>query len=249
MEPNQKPIILSYREGCSGSWLGEVLHVCKFDAEYRANFRQDRDHIPESVYHFGGHRDETAPTVIPYQNQCFVTCHVDQPAVLARQWPNARVYRIIPSTYILDAIAASWYKLPPVNNQTVDHAMEYIKTYHELHTKKDPRFGTVIDYGQLRNLDWIANFVESNGIKYNPRCDQFVKDYWSLQKMTNIKTIEPGLTMQDIESTLALPRNNFYMALAIFIFETSNRLQESQRSWSIDDIDQQYDLLDLAYVD
>jgi hypothetical protein len=120
MDTDSKKIILSYREGCSGSYLGEILNVCKFGSDFQINFRQDINGVPQSVYHFSGHQDDKDIVSMPYNGQPFITCHGDNYQLLKTQWPNSVVYRIIHETYVLDAIAASWYKLKPENSSTVD---------------------------------------------------------------------------------------------------------------------------------
>jgi len=247
MDTDSTKIILSYREGCSGSYLGEILNVCKFDSDFEVNFRQDINGVPLSVYHFSGHRDDKNIASIPYNGQQFITCHCDNYEWLRTQWPDAVVYRIIPETYVLDAISASWHKLRPKNFNSVDLALEYIKNYWNLHTKNDPRFGNIIDYGNLRDKNWIQVFVEKNRIVYNQKCDSFVDNYWAMQKKTNYKVITSGLTMENIVNTLDLGQDIFYIAMAIFVFEKSNNLKESQRCWSIENLTASSDLLELNY--
>lgn len=240
-------IILSYREGCSGSWLGEILNVCKFNSDFQVNFRQDINGVPPSIYHFSGYCNDKPRVSEPYNDQPFITCHADNYELLKKQWPDSVVYRIIPETYVLDAIAASWYKIKPENFDTVDSALEYIKNYYDLHTKHDPRFGNVIDYGNLRDKNWVRLFVEKNGILYNQKCDTFVDEYWAIQKKSNYKVISTGLAMNEIINTLQMDRDVFYIATAIFVYEKSNNLSESQRCWTVDDLTADSELLELTY--
>jgi hypothetical protein len=245
--PSSK-IILSYREGCSGSWLGEILNVCKFGSDFQVNFRQDNNGVPPSIYHFNGHKNDKHPLAKPYNNQPFITCHSEDYEFLKTQWPDSVVYRIIPKTYVLDAVAASWYKLTPEQCLTVSDALEYIKNYYKLHTEIDPHFGTVIDYGNLRLRPWVQEFVENNSINYDTRCNDFVSKYWNLQKKTNLETIPFALSMNEVIDRLELDRDTFYVALSIFVYEKSNNLNESQRCWSVDDLTVQTNLLTLTYI-
>jgi hypothetical protein len=242
-------IILSYREGCSGSWLGEILNICKFGGNPQINFRQDINGVPRSVYHFDGHQTDNCAPFLSYNNQPFITCHADNYELLKTQWPDSVVYRIIPKTYVLDAIASSWYKLKPKNSSTVDHAFEYIKTYYRLHTEIDPKFGIVIDYGKLRDKKWVQTFVEQNKMLYHQTCNSFIFSYWGMQKKSNYKIIPPRLTMYEIINTLDMGRDVFYVALAIFVYEKSNNLLELQRNWSIDELTTCSDLLKLFYTE
>ena len=248
MDTVSKKIILSYREGCSGSWLGEILNVCKFNSDFQVNFRQDSLGFPPSIYHFSGYHNDNNTVSVPYNGQPFITCHSDNYESLKTQWPNSVVYRIIPNTYVLDAIASSWYKLKPKNCGTVDMALEYIKNYYNLHTKHDLKFGNIIDYGNLRDKKWIQLFVEKNKIAYNQKCDTFIDNYWAMQKKCNYKFIPSGLTMEKIINTLDLDQDIFYVATAIFVYEKSNCLAESQRCWSINNLTTDSDLLELKYA-
>jgi len=248
MDTVSTKIILSYREGCSGSWLGEILNVCKFGSDFQVHFRQDINGVPPSIYHFNGHRGDKNVLSVPYNGQPFITCHAEDYTLLKTQWPDSVVYRIIPETYILDAIAAAWYKLSPVDLETVDHALEYIKCYYKLHTESDPKFGNIINYGNLRDRNWIQSFVEKNRITYNQKCDEFIFDYWAIQKKSNYKVIPPGLAMDEVIGTLGLEQDIFYVAMAIFIYEKSNNLAELQRSWTIDNLTANSNLLELTYT-
>lgn len=248
MEQSSQPIIISFREGCSGSWLGEILTCCRFGTEYQVNFRQDINGVPPAVYHFSGHRDDKTVKIAPYREEPFITCHADQPELLLARWPGAQLFRIIPTTYVLDAIAAAWYKIKPEHADSVDDALEYIKNYYRLHTELDPRFGTVIDYGMLRDPCWVREFVNAAGIEYNPVCDQFTEQYWALQKKSNFKTIPAGLDWQTIINTVDMETDIFSTALIIFVYELSNGLTESQRLWSVNDTTPATDLLSLRYA-
>lgn len=242
-------IILSYREGCSGSWLAELMHSSLCNVVNVAHYRQDSHGIPDSVFHFDGNTNETTLSAITrYQGQPIVTCHSQNQHLLNDLWPDHCVYRIIPSTYVMNAIVASWYKIPPTITNSISLAYEYIQNYYNLHTKQDLRFGNVINYGDLRDWHIIQQLLNNVGLKSNSDLQQFFQDYWSLQKSSGFKTLYPCTMSEVIQQCNFEPCDEFLIAIRIFIYENANGLLETQRCWSIDQINLQTNLASLQYA-
>jgi hypothetical protein len=242
-------IILSYREGCSGSWLAELMHSSLCNVVNVAHYRQDFYGIPDSVFHFDGNSDETTMVAITkYQQQPIVTCHSQNQQLLNTLWPNHYVYRIIPSTHVLDAIVASWYKLPPPITNSISLAYEYIRNYYVLHTKQDLRFGNVIDYGDLRHWPTVQQLLNNVGLKLNSELQQFFQDYWGLQKSSGFKTLHTCTMSEVVQQCNFKPHDEFLTAMRIFIYEKANGLLETQRCWSVDNVNLHTDLTSLKYT-
>ena len=210
-------MIISYREGCSGSWLAQLLT----DPEI-AYYRQDLGgtNIPKEVFHFNGHDDLHVPTAFAmYQGQEYITCHSSNYQLLRQYWPNKTIARIVPLTHVLDCIESAFFKLGPGTQCTsIDHALEYIKNYFDLHTVIDPQptlHNThIIDYGQLRYIDQLLEICKSLfEITLSEKQQNFARTYWNLQSVSNR-----------------------YFSAARFIFEHEHKhnFQESDRLWSID---------------
>ena len=210
-------MIISYREGCSGSWLAQLLTDPGI-----VYYRQDLAgvNIPQEVFHFDGHNDLHVPKAFDqYQGQKYITCHSSNYQLLRQYWPDRASFRIVPLTHTLDCIESAFFKLGPgAQCSSVDQALEYIKNYFNLHMFVDPRPTLadthIIDYGQLRYIDQLQEICKSLfKITLSKKQEHFAKEYWSLQC-----------------------ESNRYFSAARFIFEHEHKhnFNERDRLWSID---------------
>jgi hypothetical protein len=216
----QNKVIISFREGCSGSWLAELLMGSTFTVFYRQD--QNGKNIPKGVFHFNGHEDSQVHQAIEqFSGETCITCHSTNYKLLKHHWPNHKIVRIKPHTHVLDSIEASYNKLGTGENyESVDLAFEYIKQYCFLHNKLDPvpqiDNSCVIDYGQLRYLDKLTEICRNIfDVELSARQLEFAQDYWNLQTSKS---------------------QVFKIARYIYEYETRNNYQEKHRLWSINDI-------------
>jgi hypothetical protein len=218
----QNKILLSYREGCSGSWLAELLVGSNFNVFYRQDL--NGKNIPADVYHFDGNHDDQVHASAPkYSGQTCVTCHSTNYQLLRHYWPNHKIVRIQPQTHILDSIESAYNKLKIEQDsapESVDLAFEYIKDYYYLHTAGDPlpsiENSGVIDYGQLRYADTLATICkETFEIDITSQQLHFAEQYWNLQNGRS---------------------EVFKIARYIYEYEKLNSYKESDRLWSISDV-------------
>jgi len=211
----QNKILLSFREGCSGNWLAELL----VGSELEVFYRQDRNGagVPREVFHFDGNIDSQVHEAIHrYTGQQLVTCHSTNYSLLEQHWPDFKIVRIQPQTHMLDSIESAYNKLGRGTDiESVDMAFEYIKDYVHLHTIGDPLPKHIIDYGQLRYPDKLITICkEMFGTKLTRPQLEFAKKYWAIQ---------------DGKSQF------FKVARYIYEYEQANAFEESDRLWTISD--------------
>jgi hypothetical protein len=234
-------MILTYREGCSGSWLAELLTLG--DKTATALFRQDVDgtNQPDTVMHFdGGESDKE--TILAHQqrysNQQILTCHSANYKLLRQLYPNRRIIRIVPITSIFQCIASAYYKFAGPSYLTVNYTFEYIKDYYKIHTESDPRptieQSQVIDYGRLNTVSYINDMF---CVELKPNQIKFLNEYWSLQKfVVSEQDLYKGISTRSLLEYFSKENTIFNLACFIFVYELINEITESQRLWSINDV-------------
>jgi hypothetical protein len=229
----QNKILLSYREGCSGSWLAELLVGPALEVFYRQDM--NGKNIPANVYHFDGNQDDQVhASAFKYAGQTCITCHSTNYQLLRHHWPDHKIVRIQPKTHILDSIESAYNKLNIEQDsgpESVDLAFEYIKNYYYLHTVRDPlpslKNSSVIDYGQLRYTDRLITICkEIFEIELTPQQLHFAERYWDLQ-----------IGRSEI----------FKIARYIYEYEKANAYNESDRLWCIsmapDNVEELYNFM------
>lgn len=245
-------MIISFREGCSGNWLAQLLVTdCKQDVFFRQDIKERI--IPQKVLHFDGNHDVSdcyrVKNEFPdHESYEIITCHSFDYKVLRESWPNRRIIRIVPKTNILRAISLAYYKLHSLV-YNVDQAFQYIKNYYFLHTIKDKlptlENSSIIDSGMLDDPKYIEEYFN---ICLSGDQKTFLTKYWNLQykvqpldenKLFDFISKEELLTIFNKEITA------FNFACYIFAYELKNGLSEGQRTWTIDDINLSYSWQDL----
>ena len=231
-------MILTYREGCSGSWLAELLLLKnKLPQVY---FRQDRTNqdkanFPGDVFHFDGYDVNDLSEIVKLcGNQKIITCHSVNYSELLRVFPNRSIYRITPITGIFNAIASSFFKMHVRYNYSIDDAFQYIVDYYQKY-QTDPLPESVIDYGKLKSIDDCKAICKNVfDLEFTNYHELFHKKYWSLQ----INIVDDSQLYYNISLNKLLELfqdvSNFGIACFIFVYEKYNKIDESRRIWSID---------------
>ena len=235
-------MIFSYREGCSGSWLAELLTLTKYRPIYFRQDRQDVDleNIPAEVLHFDGNFDDQCrPARKIFTNQKIVTCHSVNYNLLRELWPDKVIYRLVPKTMIFRSIALAYYKLG-AETSNVDSAFQYIKDYYDLHTILDHKptlpNSFIINFGDLDSAACIENTFNIKLANYQI---EFLKDYWLLQyqvQPVDESKLVINISKEQLLTIFNKEINAFNFACYIFVYEMQNNLLEQQRMWTIDDV-------------
>ena len=242
-------MILTYREGCSGSWFAELLTLNHNTRP--VFFRQDRNNgmpnFPSNVLHFDGNIDShVSDAKKKYSNQKIITCHNMNYGLLRETWPEKNIIRIHPVTGIFQCISASFHKMGLNNVNSVDLAFEYIKDYYEKY-KTDVLPDVILNYGDLSNLEKLKPITRALGVELQDNHMQFANNYWSIQKFVVDDTkIYNGITKDNLLSIFSKEESIFNLACFIFVYEKYNSLLEIQRQWSIDFVPN--NLIELATV-
>lgn len=234
-------MIISFREGCSGNWLAQLLVLNK---EQKVFFRQDLGgmNVPKKIFHFDG--NEISHCFDAKNNNVkdthkIITCHSTEYDLLHRLWPDREIIRISPITKIFRAIALSYYKTH-LQTHDIDLAFQYIKDYYVLHTVKDKlpmaTEGRIIDFGGIDNVQYIE---ENFNLRLTDSQKIFLKRYWKLQYQ--VQPLDENKLSRQISKLSLFDIFNkkisaFNFACYIFIYELENNLLESQRLWTINEL-------------
>lgn len=231
-------MILTYREGCSGSWLAELLLLKNELAP--VYFRQDRNNenksnLPREVFHFDGYNTTDLSLIAKlYNNQKIITCHSTNYTELSEIFPSKSITRITPVTGLYNCIASSFFKMQVRQNYTIDDAWQYIVDYYQKY-KSEPLPDLVIDYGKLRNIEDCKNICKKFfNLEFTNYHELFHKNYWSLQvDVVDDNKLYYGINLNELYNVIH-DCSNFGIACFIFVYEKYNLIEETRRTWSID---------------
>jgi hypothetical protein len=246
-------MIITDREGCSGSWLAELLLLG--DNYSDAYFRQDRKNgklnVPDQVLHGDGHTDEDLVYMHSlYTGQKIVRFHNTNYKLIRQYWPDDTIIRIVPDTGLYQSIAASFYKTKLAPTNSIDDAYQYIKTYYNLHKFQDPRPRgidncLVIDYGSLYELESLKELCEQVfNVTLKDNHIDFFNRYWVLQEfVVDERLLYTGIDKIELFRHFNKQPTFFNLACYIFVYELMNGITEDQRLWTIDSAPQTFSLL------
>ena len=230
-------MIISFREGCCGRWLGALLAN---DSQASAKFRQDSD--PADIKKINmllidGQSDDDLITYNQIDKK-IISCHSTNYNLLRQMWPNKAIYRIKPKTKVFKAIAMCYLKKQEVQSDNIDDVLRVIKRYYNFHTSGDPEPTLpntyTIDFGQLENPHYIEQIFN---LKLSEVQLKFLKEYWELQQNVepvNEYDLKKFITKQELYRIFSKETTEYNIAFFIFIYELLNNLTEDKRKWSID---------------
>ena len=240
-------MIISWREGCSGSFLTQLL-LC--DKPTKPFFQMLPFDLRDKTHAIGPDAMQEE-----YAGQSIIVGHLTDYELLRKDWPDHPIYRISPVTQIFKAISLQFHKKwnhqPLWPHQTpdagpistkgvdVDIILGNIKEYYELHTT-DPvpnvPNGYTVDFGQLDNREYIEKMFN---IKLNQYQQELLQGYWKLQEPIvplDETIIKENISKEELLSGFSGQPTKFNLATYIFIYEKMNNILESQRTWTIDDV-------------
>ena len=236
-------MIITDREGCSGSWLTELLLLGNRRA--RAHFRQDRTgnqlNVTKDHLHGDGHDDVSLRSMRDrWSGQAIVRCHSTNYPLLRELWPDELIVRIVPKTSVFQAIAAAYHKTRDSADDSVSSAFEFIKHYyHAFRNDPVPRSenACVVDFGVLsreRAFERLCRELFHLELKDNHW--QFWRDYWMLQHYpVDEERLVPNIHHLNLYRIFDRTPTNFNFACFVFVYELFNDLPEESRLFSIDD--------------
>ena len=235
-------MIITDREGCSGSWLTELLLLGT--AQGHAEFRQDRSNgeinVTADHLHGDGHDDNSLRAMRHrWTDQKIIRCHSTNYKLLRELWPDQMIVRIVPKTAIFQAIAAAYYKTRADTDSSVSAAFDFIKHYYHAFRNDAIPHDTnacVVDFGILsRERAFERLCRELFNIELQRNHWDFWRDYWLLQyypvdEERLVANIHP-LNLYRVFDPRPTP---FNLACYVFVYELMNDLPEESRLWSID---------------
>lgn len=235
-------MIITDREGCSGSWLTELLLLGT--AQGHAEFRQDRSNgeinVSANHLHGDGHDDASLRAMhSQYQQQQIVRCHSTNYNLLRQLWPNELIIRIVPKTSIFQAIAAAYYKTRVSTDTSISAAFEFIRSYyHAFRNDPVPKLenACVVDFGVLSRQRAFERLCrELFELELHSNHWQFWRDYWMLQYYPmDEERLVPNINLLQLYRISDRAPTAFNLACFVFVYELFNDLVEEARLFSID---------------
>lgn len=252
--------LIIFREGLSGHYLKALID----DTPDPIKFRVD-PWYPGIYDNLECPKHGEMKTSAPSECDCVHRKHIDVQKTLSRYdlvlaiLVNRKIYHGIYNNFYKKLLVeqldlknrfARWHLEPCF---WYDIAFYNLKEYYHLFQQDNVEntFGNVIDFDSILELDYIEEIFQkylNRGINENTR--RLVSSYRVQQLQYDLSGDEK--TMEDIVDSI--PDGEFavspwFAAYCIFKYETNNQLVESQRLWSINEIDDvihKKNLLDIA---
>lgn len=229
-------MIISFREGCSGCWLAQLL-ICHYPI--LAKIRHD-GHVIDFENIFFLQTEGIIDCSKKYNNQTIIVTHSTDYKLLHSLWPNYSIIQIRPVTKIFKAISLMFHKkYQNALTTPIDHIHCNIKEYYNFYTT-DPmpptEMGRILDFGKLDNVEYLEKELN---LKLNDHQLKYLNDYWELQKsITSLdeSKLTEYMSKQELLDMFPIEPTPFNLALYIFLYEKLNNLIEAQRIWSIEQI-------------
>ena len=228
--------LIFFREGLSGHYLKSLID----DVPVKVNFRMD-------PWYPGIYTEKNQTSHVP-------NCTCVHKAHLTFEQQFNLVLTILVDKKIYHAIYNNFFKKFLVEDANPD---QYKNWKDNLSFWYDKSFYNIKEYYILLNLDRknnkYENIVNFDEILNEQYLQEFFKQYFNRELSDNMRLIikqysanqleielsQEGTTMQEIIDPI--PDNKFnctpwFASYCIFKYETNNNLKETQRLWSIDNI-------------
>lgn len=224
-------LVISHFEGCSGNFIGHLYANKEFDLLNK--FRVDLYRDPYVLAING--RDSWSAELKNCKEHKILVSHQFNKELIHQTFPNAQKIAIWPYTKQMNVLWNICYKKIPVSRgHNIDYYYINLKDWHIKLQEHTPRY-QCFDYGQLTNSSYVESMLK---ITLDSRQQKFFNDYWKNQLQHNLTWPIEAMPISDIILWYGLANDitDWNIALVLYTFETINNLQESQRKWSIDNV-------------
>ena len=156
--------------------------------------------------------------------------------LIHQTFPGAKKIAIWPYTKQMNVLWNICYKkIPASHGSVIDYYYINLKEWHSKLQVHTPLY-QCFDYGQLSNSSYVESMLK---IVLDSRQQKFFNDYWENQPRHNLNWPTKAMSIPDIIQWYGIANTitEWNVALVLYTFETINNLQESQRQWSIDNVE------------
>jgi hypothetical protein len=238
---DNKKIVISFDEGCSGNFLAALLtnsRILKFD-------RIDK-HIENKLFYrrmYFLNKDYA-----DFDHYNIIITHCSDSAIIQKLSPNI-IIRILPITGIFTAIYNVFSKkhISDLGNNimlywpsnpaycydlTMQHLKDYYNKFSALTYSSDQM---IFDFGWIYDTEKLLHFAN----QFNINVDNSLITQYQKHQLPMLLDLPVSNNMKDIISPISdeyFIQSPWFACYSIFCYEKINSLNESQRCWSIDQL-------------
>lgn len=218
--------VISHLPGCSGNFLARLISDVDV-SEQKSFYRIDIDR----------NSDVAALDFLDFSkiNQHRVVVLHDFDRKNLRYFPNAKHIAIYPYTNVGNIIYnITTKKVTPNIKNIKDQYYLWLQDWHKHIINKKPNY-KCWNYNSLKDID----FLQKEIFKFNQNQIEFFYTYWKNQNQYNLNIPEKKSSMEDIicQNKIKNWFNDWSAIYAIYCYEYCNNICETQRQWSIDNLE------------
>lgn len=223
-------LVISHIEGCAGNFLARLYADHQLDNQVL--FKTDLNNLHPKVLA----TDKQLSHIHKLDQHTVVVTHNFDVEFLSTIFPAAKFIQIYPYTHIGNVLYNICFKKLSVKmDNVVDNHLLHIQEWFNRIQSSQPTT-PVTDYWQLTDQYCVEELL---GIKFNSGQQKFFDDYW--QKQLKFELIWPNNPVAVDQLITDYEIDNYFspwfVAWIIFVYEKSNKLEEYQRTWSIDAVE------------
>jgi hypothetical protein len=239
---DNKKIVISFDEGCSGNFLASLLSKGKIFNHYRID--SDENFINHSIFpKFSNYQETYHNIIVTHENDIDKIKEVFESDVVIRIHPITglftSIYNVFMKKHINEGLSDILKFWPERSSYCYDMTMEHLKDYYGKFTSKfDFKDAVVLDFGTFYNNQRLLYFLKKFNIEETTELNQYINNYITAQ-MPLLLDIPESKSMIDIVNQIPdfyFKNNPWFACYCIFCFELKNNLSEGQRTWTIDQL-------------
>jgi len=239
---DNRKIVISFDEGCSGNFLAALLSNSKISAFNRIDAKENilsYDMLPS--ININGKIKNTKSIIVTHEHKTNIIKQISNVDLIIRIIPVTGIFTAIYNVFFKKAVAGQYTDVmdqwPNNTAYCYDMTFEHIKDYYNKFSNRTLEHDQLLfDFGWFYDADKLMQFVN----KLNIPCHMsLIKKYQEAQ-LPLLLSLPNSNKMEDIVNLVPdefFNNNPWFVCYCLFCFEQNNHLLESQRQFSIDQFD------------
>lgn len=224
-------LVISHQEGSGGNFLARIY--ANRNLGNQPLYRTDIDMHP-AILATGNIENLHWQLQKLYYNHNVIVTHCQELLQLQYLFPRAKILQIYPYTHIGNVLYnISTKKLRISMSNTIDNHLIHISEWYAKIQKDRPQI-PCIDYWELTDSNRVQEILD---IEFDQNQYEFFQRYWAAQLPLELNWPDTQTSIAELLNLWKVTEFNEWLAAwTIFVYESVNLLKESDRTWSIDSL-------------
>jgi hypothetical protein len=234
---DNRKIVISFDEGCSGNFLAALLSNSEISAFNRIDVKENilSYNILPSI---NGKIKNTKSIIVTHEHRTDVIEQISDVELIIRIVPVTGIFTAIYNVFVKKAVAEKFTDImdqwPNNTAYCYDMIFENLKDYYNKFSNSTlDRDQVLFDFGWFYNTDKLVQFVNDLG----RNCDLTVIEKYQQAQLPLLLSLPKSNRMEDIVKLVPdvfFENSPWFFCYCLFCFEQNNHLLENQRQYSID---------------